>query len=86
MICADLQGLVSSHDQSSLSIIFMLQQPDITSSTLLPFSALAVELEELGAHLEGLFLLLLIGLGVDFLGEMDDGLEVDVWLLFVVIL
>jgi hypothetical protein len=55
----------------------VLQKSDIASTTLLPLTRLAVELEKLCTHLKGLFLQLLVGLGLDFLGEMNDGLEVD---------
>jgi hypothetical protein len=37
-----------------------------------------VELEKLCAHLENLLLKLLVGLDFDFLGEADDGLEVNI--------
>lgn len=36
MVGADLEGLVSSHDKADLSGLLVLQQLDITSSTLLP--------------------------------------------------
>ena len=79
MICADFQSLISSHNQSSLAILLVLQQPNITSSTLLPLIAVFDELEELSTHLENLLLELLIGLDVDFLREADNGLEVDIF-------
>lgn len=78
MVGADLQGLVSSHDQSSLAVLLVLQKSDISSSTLLPLVGVLDELEELRAHLEDLVLELLVGLDIDLLSEADDGLEVNV--------
>jgi hypothetical protein len=78
VIGADLQGLVSSHNQSRLAILLVLQESNITGSTLLPLVGILDELEELCAHLESLLLELLIGLDLDFLGETDDWLEMDV--------
>lgn len=78
MVGADLEGLVSSHNKSGLAVLLVLQQTDITSAALLPLAGLLDELEELGAHLEKLLLGLLVGLGLDLLGQLDDGLEVDV--------
>lgn len=79
MVGADLQSLISSHNQSCLAVLLVLQQSDITSSTLLPLVGLTNELEELGAHLEGLLLELLIGLDVDFLSKANDGFEVNIF-------
>jgi hypothetical protein len=79
MIGADLQSLISSHNQSCLAILLVLQQSNITSPTLLPFIGILVELEELCAHLENLLLKLLVGLNLNFLGETDDWLEVDIF-------
>lgn len=78
MVGADLQGLVTAHDQTGLLVLLVLQQTHITSTTLLPLLAVTVELEKLGAHLEGLLLQLLVGLGLNLLGEANDGLEVDI--------
>lgn len=78
MVGADLEGLVSPHDQTSLAVLLVLQQSHITSTTLLPLLAVTVELEQLGAHLERLLLELFVGLGLDLLGQVDNGLEVDV--------
>lgn len=77
MVGADLEGLIPTHDQTGLLVLLVLQQTHITSTTLLPLLAVTVEFEELGAHLEGLLLELLVGLGLDLLGQADDGLEVD---------
>jgi hypothetical protein len=79
MVGANLQRLVSSHNQSCLAILLVLQQSNITSPTLLPFIGILVELEELCAHLENLLLKLLVGLNLNFLGETDDWLEVDIF-------
>jgi hypothetical protein len=78
VVGADLQGLITAHDEAGLVVLLVLEQTDITGTTLLPLLGLAVELEELGAHLEGLLLELLVGLGLDLLGQVDHGLEVDV--------
>ena len=45
VVGANLEGLVSSHNQSSLAVLLVLQQPNITSSTLSPLVALLDELE-----------------------------------------
>lgn len=55
----------------------MLQQPHVTGSTLLPLLAVAVELEQLGTHLEGLLLKFLVGLSLNLLGKADHGLKVN---------
>ncbi|KAI6776706.1 hypothetical protein HG530_000651 [Fusarium avenaceum] len=78
VVGADLESLVSAHHQSSLAVLLVLKQTDVTGTTLLPLAALLDELEKLGAHLEGLLLGLLVGLGVDLFGQLDDGLEVNV--------
>lgn len=49
MVGADLEGLVSSHDQSGFAVLLVFEQPHITSSALLPLTGVAVELEQLGA-------------------------------------
>lgn len=79
MVGANLQSLISSHDQSRLAILLVLQESNITSSALLPLVGLLVELEELCAHLENLLLKLLIGLDLNFLSETNDWLEVDIF-------
>ena len=83
MVGADLQGLVTTHDKSGSAVLLVLEQTDLAGTTLLPLSAVTVELEELGAHLEGLLLTLLVCLGVDFLGKVNNGFEVDIGLLVV---
>ena len=79
MVGADLQSLISSHDQSRLTVLLVLQESYITSPALLPLIGLLVELEELCAHLENLLLELLVGLDLNFLGETDDGFEMDIF-------
>lgn len=79
VVSADLQCLVSSHDQSGLAVLLVLQQSHVSSTTLLPLVGITDELEELGAHLEGLLLEFLVGLDINFLCETDDGLEVDIF-------
>ena len=79
MVGADLQRLISSHNQSRLAIVLVLQESNITSPTLLPLIGILVELEELCAHLENLLLELLVGFDLDFLGKTDDGLEVNIF-------
>lgn len=78
MVGADLEGLVTAHDQAGLAVLLVLKQTDVTSASLLPLAGLLDELEKLGAHLEDLLLRLLVGLGLDLLGQLDDGLEVDI--------
>lgn len=89
VVGADLERLLSSHNQADLVVLLVLEQSDIASSSLLPLAGggggiLAIllggldELEQLGAHLEELLLRLLVGLDIDLLGQLDDGLEVNV--------
>jgi hypothetical protein len=78
VVGADLQSLISSHNQSRLSILLVLQQPNIASSTLLPFVGFANKLEELCPHLERLLLEFFVCLNIDFLREADDWLEVNI--------
>lgn len=78
MVGTDFQSLVSAHHQSGLEVLLVLKQPDIACSTLLPFPGVSVEFKQLGAHLEGLFLGLLVCLGLDFLGQVHDRLKVNV--------
>ena len=80
MVGADLESLVSSHEQSGLVVLLVLQQLDVTGSTLLPLFGLPVKSEKFGAHLEGLLLQLFVGLDLDLLSQADDWLEVYVGL------
>jgi hypothetical protein len=77
VVGADLQGLVSAHHQTALAVLLVLQQSNVAGTTLLPLLAITVESEELGAHLEGLFFELFVGLGLNSLRKADDGLEVN---------
>lgn len=78
VVGADLQGLVSAHHQASLLVLLVLKQSNIASTTLLPFLALAIESEQLSAHLESLLFKFLVGLGFHLLGQADNRLEVNV--------
>lgn len=49
VVGADFQSLVSSHDQTSLAVVLVLEQLDITSAALLPLPGILVELEEFGS-------------------------------------
>ena len=77
MVSADLEGLVSAHHQPGLVVLLVPQQPHVASTTLLPFLGVTVKSEQLGAHLEGLLLELLVGLCLNLLGQANDGLEVN---------
>ncbi len=79
MVGADLEGLVAAHDQAGLAVLAVLEQADVASAALLPLARVGDVLEELGAHLEDLLLALLVGLDLDLLRQVDDGLEVDVF-------
>ena len=78
VVGADLEGLVSAHDQASLAVLLVLEQTNVTSATLFPLGSLANKFEQLGAYLEHLLLGLLVGLGLDLFGQLDDGLEVNI--------
>lgn len=77
VVSADLEGLVTAHHQAGLVVLGVPQQSHVTGTTLLPLLAGGVESEQLSAHLEALLLEFFVGLGLDFLGEADDGLEVN---------
>lgn len=81
MVGTHFEGFVSSHHQAGLLVLLVLEKSDIPSASLLPLSSIAIEPEELGSHLECLVFGFLEGLGLDFLGQMDDGLEVLVFAL-----
>lgn len=78
VVGADLEGLVTAHDEARALVLLVAEEADIASTALLPFAALGDEAEELGTHLEELLLALLVGDGLDLLGQLDNGLEVDV--------
>lgn len=75
MVCADFEGLVTSHDQSCLAILLVLEQTNVPSASFLPFSRLTIKLEELGSHLEDLLFQFLVGLDIDLLRQADHRLE-----------
>lgn len=77
MVSADLEGLVSAHNQTGLLVLLVLEQSDVSGTTLLPLLAIAIESEELRTHLEHLLLEFFVGLGFHLLGQADDGFEVD---------
>lgn len=78
MVGANFKGLITAHDQAGLLVFLVLEQTHVTGTTLLPFLGLAVKSEQLGAHLEGLVLKLLVGLNLNLLGQPNNGLEVDI--------
>jgi hypothetical protein len=78
VVRADLQRLVSAHDNASFAVVLVLQKPHVACTTFLPLAALTHKLEQLGAHLEDLLLQLLVCFGLDLLREVDDGLEVNI--------
>ena len=77
VVSANLESLVSAHNQASFAVLLVLQQPHVASATFLPFLGLAVESEELGTHLEDLLLEFFVGLHIDLLRKVDDWLEVN---------
>lgn len=79
MIRTNFQSLIPPHNQPRLLVLPMLQQPHIARSAFLPLPTLTIELEQLGTHLECLLLSLLVRLGLHLFGQVDDGLEVDIW-------
>jgi hypothetical protein len=46
-----MRAKLFKHDEASLLVLLVLQQADVTGTTLLPLLRLAVELEELGRSL-----------------------------------
>ena len=86
MICTDLQRLVPPHDEPSLMILLMLQQPHIPRPTFLPLPTIAVEFEKFRAHLESLLFEFFVGFGFDFFSQVDYGFEVDFWGFWCVVL
>jgi len=78
VVSADLQSLISTHNQTSLSILLVLQQSHVTGTTLSPLVGFTDKLEELCTHLEGLLLEFLVGLDVNLLRKTDDWLEVNI--------
>jgi hypothetical protein len=60
VVCANLKCLISPHDQTSLLVFLVFQQPNIPCPTLLPLPGVSIKTEELGPHLESLLLHFLI--------------------------
>lgn len=86
MIGAYFQSLVSTHDKTSLLILAMLQQSNISRTTFLPFATLTIKTEKLGAHLKDLFFLFFVGLLLDLLGEMYNRFKMNVDFTFRILL
>lgn len=82
MVGADFERLVTAHDQPSLAVLAVLEQPHVASAPLLPLAALTIELEQLRSHLERALLQLFICLGVNLLGQVYYRFEVNVGLFF----
>jgi hypothetical protein len=78
VVCADLEGLVSAHDQAGLAVLAVLEQADVAGAALLPLADLLDIPEKLGAHLEELPLRFLVGFDLDLLGQADDRPEMDI--------
>ena len=78
MIRAHLQRLIPPHNQPDLAVVPMLEQPHVARTPFLPLPAVAVKLEQLGAHLESLLFLLLVGFRLHLLRQPVDRLEVHV--------
>ena len=70
----------SHHDPEHIGLV-RVHDLHVTDSALLPLPQLRVEAVELAAAHEGRSFLLLARNEVDFVGELDDGLEMDVALL-----
>lgn len=83
MVGANFESLVSSHNQSSFAVLFVLEQTDVTGASLFPFSRVPVELEEFGSHLENLLFSFFVSLGLDLLGQMYDRFEGDIGFLLI---
>jgi hypothetical protein len=78
VVGADLECLVTAHNESRLAGFLVFEETNVTSTTLLPLVRLLDELEKLGAHLEELLLRLLVGLHFNLLGQADNRLKVDI--------
>lgn len=49
MVGANLKSLISSHNEPGLTVLLVLEESHVTSTTLLPLTRFLVELEQLGA-------------------------------------
>lgn len=47
MVGADLQSLIPTHNKSDFATLLVLEQSDVTGTTLLPLSSVLVESEKL---------------------------------------
>jgi hypothetical protein len=56
----------------------MLKEPERASATFLPLARLLDKLEHLASHVEDLFLGFLMCNCLDLLGELKNGLEIDI--------
>ena len=97
VVGTDLQSLVATHNKADLLALLVSEKTNFTGSALLPLEIVLCETEELGTpeilldldrwviesdvHLEECLLVLLVSLGLDLLGELVNGLEVDIGLL-----
>lgn len=77
MVRADLQCLVSAHDQTYFLGLLVLEYTDVTRTPLLPFGGILSEPEQLCSDLEEDFLVLLVCLCLDRLCELNNRLEVS---------
>lgn len=82
MVSTDLQGLVTTHDETDLLRLLVLQQTNITCTTLLPFLRFLVKAEELGPDLELDILVLFVGLDFNLVFKLDHRVELWVMLSF----
>lgn len=80
MVSTDLQGLVTAHDKTDLLRFFVLQETDITRTTLLPLLRLLVKAEELGSNLELDVLVLFVGLDLNLVFKLDHRVKLRVML------
>ena len=78
MVCAHLQRLVSSHNQSRLAVLLVLQKSNIARAALLPLVRILDKFEEFRTHLKYLVLKLLIRPDLHLFRQADYRLEVHV--------
>jgi hypothetical protein len=79
VVGANFEGLVTSHNEASLAVHLVLEEPERASATLSPLARLLDKLEHLASHAEDLFLRFLMCNGLDLLGEFKDGFEVNIF-------
>jgi hypothetical protein len=78
VVGAGLAGLVLSHNQASLAICFVLEEAKLTLATLLPLGNIGEISEQLSFDAADL-ILVFVCYGADFLGESNDGGELDIF-------